>query len=171
VVSFLLAFPPKSYTHSSSPRACYVPCPSHPPWRGHSNYTWRRVQVMKILITQFSRTSCHFIPRRSKYSPQRPFKTCQRINVLPDDIYCQLFLLWLVSETVRTCYVPRTLRLFTITSCSGYPELSSRSGIIALRYMCMPCLWSLFLSCVKQQCSRSAKSISQLINFTFYGNN
>jgi hypothetical protein len=23
-----------------------MPCPSHPPWLDHSNYTWRRVQVM-----------------------------------------------------------------------------------------------------------------------------
>jgi hypothetical protein len=27
-----------------------MPCPSHPPWLDHSNYTWRRVQVMKLLI-------------------------------------------------------------------------------------------------------------------------
>jgi hypothetical protein len=27
----------------------------------HSNYSWRRVQVMKLLIMQFSRTSCNFI--------------------------------------------------------------------------------------------------------------
>jgi hypothetical protein len=25
-------------------------CPSHPPWLDHSNYTWRRVQVMKLLF-------------------------------------------------------------------------------------------------------------------------
>jgi hypothetical protein len=28
----------------------YMPCPSHPPSLDHSNYTWRRVQVMKLLI-------------------------------------------------------------------------------------------------------------------------
>jgi hypothetical protein len=22
------------------PHSCYMPCPSHPPWRDHSNYTW-----------------------------------------------------------------------------------------------------------------------------------
>jgi hypothetical protein len=43
------------------PHSCYVPCPSHPPCLDHSNYTWRRVQVMKLLIMQFSPTSCHFI--------------------------------------------------------------------------------------------------------------
>jgi hypothetical protein len=40
---------------------CYTPCPSHPPWLDHSNYTWRRVQVMKLVVMQFSPTSCHFI--------------------------------------------------------------------------------------------------------------
>jgi hypothetical protein len=47
-------------------------CPCHPPWLDYSNYTWRRVQVMKFLIKQFSPTSCHFIPLWSKYSSQHP---------------------------------------------------------------------------------------------------
>jgi hypothetical protein len=46
---------------------------SHPSWLDHSNYTWRRVQVMKLLIMQFSPPSCHFISLWSKYSPQYPF--------------------------------------------------------------------------------------------------
>jgi hypothetical protein len=29
-----------------------MPCPSHPPWLDHSNYTWWRVQVMKFFITE-----------------------------------------------------------------------------------------------------------------------
>jgi hypothetical protein len=33
-----------------------MPCPSHPPWLDHSNYTWRRVQVMKLLIKQIKRS-------------------------------------------------------------------------------------------------------------------
>jgi hypothetical protein len=28
-----------------------MPCSSHPPLLEHSDYTWRRVQVMKFLIT------------------------------------------------------------------------------------------------------------------------
>jgi hypothetical protein len=31
-----------------------MPCTSHPHWFDHSNYIWRRVQVMKLLIMQFS---------------------------------------------------------------------------------------------------------------------
>jgi hypothetical protein len=35
-----------------------------PPWLDHFNYTWRRVQVMKRLIMQFSPTSGRFISLR-----------------------------------------------------------------------------------------------------------
>jgi hypothetical protein len=52
--------------------SCYIPYSSHPPSSDHSNYTWRRVQVMKLLITQFSQTSYHLIRLQSKYSPQHP---------------------------------------------------------------------------------------------------
>jgi hypothetical protein len=34
------------------PHSCYMPCPFHPPWLDHSNYTWRRVHVMKLLVMQ-----------------------------------------------------------------------------------------------------------------------
>jgi hypothetical protein len=33
------------------PHSCYMPRPSHPSWLDYSNYTWRRVQVMKFLRT------------------------------------------------------------------------------------------------------------------------
>jgi hypothetical protein len=71
VVSFLLAFQPKSYMHSSYPHSCYMPCQYHL-LLDHFNYTWRRVHVMKLLIMQFSPTSSHFISLQSKYSPQHP---------------------------------------------------------------------------------------------------
>jgi hypothetical protein len=71
VVFFLLAFPSKSYVHLFSPHSCYIPYPSLP-WLDYSNYTWRRVQVMKLLIIQCCPTSCHFISLWSKYSPQHP---------------------------------------------------------------------------------------------------
>jgi hypothetical protein len=42
-----------------------LPCPSHPPWLDHSNYTWRRGQVMKLpnilLNTLFSNTLSLFL--------------------------------------------------------------------------------------------------------------
>jgi hypothetical protein len=46
--------------------------PSHPPLLDYSNYTWRRVQITKLLIIQFSPFTLHLIPLRSKYPPQHP---------------------------------------------------------------------------------------------------
>jgi hypothetical protein len=70
--------------HSSSLHSCYMPCPSHPPWLDHFNYTWLRVQITKLLIMQFSPTSRHF-SLRSKYSPQHPVlkhpSLCSSLNV------------------------------------------------------------------------------------------
>jgi hypothetical protein len=40
----------------------------HPPCLNHFNYTWRSISVMKLLAMQPSPTSCHFMPRGSKYS-------------------------------------------------------------------------------------------------------
>jgi hypothetical protein len=48
--SFPLVFPPIIYMSSSSPHSCYMPCPSHPPQLDYSNYTWRRVQITKLLV-------------------------------------------------------------------------------------------------------------------------
>jgi hypothetical protein len=60
-----------------------MPSPSHPSLLGHSNYIWRRVQVMKLLITRFSQISRHFISLRSKYSPQHPVLKHLRSMFLP----------------------------------------------------------------------------------------
>jgi hypothetical protein len=52
--------------------SCYMTRPSHPPRRDYSNYTWRRVQITKLLVMQFSPFSRHLFPLRSKYPPQHP---------------------------------------------------------------------------------------------------
>jgi hypothetical protein len=93
-------FPTKSYNHSSSSHACYMACLSHPPWLNF-NYTWRAVQIMKLLILQFSPASHYSVPLWPKHSPQqfsntsslysslnfrkhvsRPYKTAGKIIVL-----------------------------------------------------------------------------------------
>jgi hypothetical protein len=71
VVTFHLAFPLITHIRSSSPK-CNMACPSHHPWLDHSSCTWRRVQVMKLLIMLLSPTSYHFTSLGSKYSPQHP---------------------------------------------------------------------------------------------------
>jgi hypothetical protein len=40
-----------------------MPCPSHPPWLGHSNYTCRRVQVQVRGFLNISVTSLFFTVR------------------------------------------------------------------------------------------------------------
>jgi hypothetical protein len=46
------------YAHLFAPFVLHA-LPSHPLWLDHSNYTWRRVQVMKFLIMHFSPISRH----------------------------------------------------------------------------------------------------------------
>jgi hypothetical protein len=86
VAFFIPALPQKSYMQASPPPSCYMPCPSHSHWLRHSNYTWRRVQVMKRLIMQFPPTSCRLIRVWSKYSPQYPFLKHPQPTFL---LYCQ----------------------------------------------------------------------------------
>jgi hypothetical protein len=64
------AFPPITYTRSSSSPFVLYARPSHPPRLDYSNYTLRRVQITKLLIMQFSSFSRHLIPLQSKYPPQ-----------------------------------------------------------------------------------------------------
>jgi hypothetical protein len=58
-------FPIKILYVSSSPHACYIFFPSHPPSLDNSNCTWWKIQVTKILIMRVFSTSYHFIPLRS----------------------------------------------------------------------------------------------------------
>jgi hypothetical protein len=66
------------------------------------NCTWRRLQVMKLLIMHFSPTTCHFIPLRSKYSPQHPVlkhpqnsRTCTEQNhISVSSSRCTWWTLW-----------------------------------------------------------------------------
>jgi hypothetical protein len=51
-------------------------CPSHPPWFGHSNYIWRRAQVMKLLAMRFLWSLYHFISLRSKFPAQLLTTVC-----------------------------------------------------------------------------------------------
>jgi len=54
--------------------ACHKPKPLHPPSFGCSTHIsiWPGVQVMKLLIMQFSVLSYHLYPPGSKYVPQHP---------------------------------------------------------------------------------------------------
>jgi hypothetical protein len=53
---------------------CYLPSQSHSPWFECTNIWWsiQLMKLMKLLITQSSPAFHHFLPLRSKYSPQHP---------------------------------------------------------------------------------------------------
>jgi hypothetical protein len=63
--------------------SCYMPCTSYHHWLENFNYTWRKVQVMKLFIMQFSPTSHHFIYLWLKYSTKHPILKHAQSMLLP----------------------------------------------------------------------------------------
>jgi hypothetical protein len=76
MVSFPLAFPPITYTLSSSLPFVQHAQPSHSPRLDYSNYTWRRVQIIKLLVMQFFPFSRYVFPPWSKYHSQHVRRFC-----------------------------------------------------------------------------------------------
>jgi hypothetical protein len=81
-IYFNIIFPPKFLSFRLShhnplcipllSQVCYMLCPSQTAWLDHSNYTWRRVQAMKLLTVQLCPASRHLISLLSRYSTQHP---------------------------------------------------------------------------------------------------
>jgi hypothetical protein len=98
-----------SYMHSSCLHLCYMPCLSHPPWLDHSNYTWRRAQVMKFLIMQFSLTSRHFLSLLLSTLFSNTLSLCSSLIMRPSfapaiALVCyRAFNMWLHLSTVWNC--------------------------------------------------------------------
>jgi hypothetical protein len=72
LVSFSLAFLLTTCTCWYSLHSFHMQRPSHPPRVYYSKYTWRGVQIMKLLVMQFSLSSRHFVLLRSKHPLQHP---------------------------------------------------------------------------------------------------
>jgi hypothetical protein len=90
VVSFPLDFSPITSTSFSSPprHSCYKSCPSHPPRLDYPNYTWRRVQITKLLIWSFRYSlmlflKCLLAPRLTLFrlSPFISHGSCSHCNL------------------------------------------------------------------------------------------
>jgi hypothetical protein len=58
-----------------------MPRPSHQGRLDDSKYTWRRVQITKLLVMQFWPTSSHLISLGSQYPPRNMFHFPQRYLV------------------------------------------------------------------------------------------
>jgi hypothetical protein len=125
VVSILLAFPSACLF---SPHSGYKPRPSHLPSVDYSNYTWRRVQIMKLLVMQVSSTlrsphptsvqifssalcsqapSVYVPPVMSRDQVSHPYRTTGEIIVL----YILMFTFFDTDEKTGfqlTCYIRKT---------------------------------------------------------------
>jgi hypothetical protein len=75
VVSFFQVSPPESCVHSLVPTTCHMPSPPHLYSVGHRNIIWHGVQVMNLLVIQFSPVFCHFLSLSPRYFPQHPILT------------------------------------------------------------------------------------------------
>jgi len=67
---------------SHLPHACYTSPISSSLFDHPNNIQWS-AQLMKLLITQYSSPSRHFLPLRSKYSPQHPVLKHPQSMLLP----------------------------------------------------------------------------------------
>ena len=72
---FYSVLPTKNPVYTSPcPHTCYMPRPSHSARFDHPNHIWWAVQIIKLLIMQFTPLPCYFVPLRPKYLPQ-PFES------------------------------------------------------------------------------------------------
>ena len=72
VVSFPQDSPPKPVCTSPLTHTRYMPRPSHSSRVDHPNNIWWVVQIIKLLIMQFSPLPCYLVPPIPKYSFQHP---------------------------------------------------------------------------------------------------
>jgi hypothetical protein len=73
------------------PYSFYMPCSAHSPWLDNSNYTWRRVPVMKLLMMQL-------LEHAVKYTP---WKKIFKISTLRPQNQCKLFICRNVKPSLR----------------------------------------------------------------------
>jgi hypothetical protein len=151
---FLSGFPGKIlYAFLYSPFVLHaLPCQLR--WLDHCNYTWRRIQVVKLLVMQFAPNYYHFIHLRSKYSPQHPVLKypqstflCERLSFTPIQSYRQNYSFVYFNFTMVTM---KNLIFWDTTQCSltevyrrfGKSVLSSYEDSKSKRRFCL--LYSLF---------------------------
>jgi hypothetical protein len=99
---------------------CYIPYSSHPPSQYFSNYIWRSVQVMKLLIPQFSPG-----PHGSRCASQHTLKSCGWKLKMPR-IWASGNYFWRINCTEQVGLAVRR-RVFgsNLVVISGHPKFVS----------------------------------------------
>ena len=69
MVSFFQVSTPEPCMHSLVPTTCHIPSPPHLYSVGHHNIIWHGVQIMNLLVIQFSPVFCHFLSLNHRYFP------------------------------------------------------------------------------------------------------
>ena len=75
-------FPTRSL-YTPLPHMLYMPHPSHSSRLNHPNNIWWVVQIIKLLIMQFSPLPCYLVTLRPKYSPQHHILKHPQTTFLP----------------------------------------------------------------------------------------
>jgi hypothetical protein len=80
-----------------------MPHPYHSPWFVHSNYIWRKVKVMKLLIIQIFPASYYYSLLGSKYLPRRPL--CLPVKFIVSWFLLLISLNYITDRWWQTLYV------------------------------------------------------------------
>jgi hypothetical protein len=107
------------------PHSCYMPCPYHPPWVDHCNYTWRSVKFMALLITKYSPTpaiSSFLRSGRSLHSKRFLVFSCIRLWVDPRAI---VRLEWLGELKISNDQIGN--RICDLPACCVMPQATTLS--------------------------------------------
>jgi hypothetical protein len=165
MVSFLLLFIPVTYKRSSPHLRCTPRLP-HPLRLDNPNDTWRKLQVMKLFVMQFSPPSRHFIPLRCKYSPQHPvldtINLCSSLNVRD-----------LVSHTYRTTgkiiYSPLCSIIFNFSTAEDKTEGSGLNGSMHYQNSMSSWIEIWFLTVIPKYLNRDTEMRTRNRNVIFLG--
>ena len=126
----------------SYPHTCYMPCPFYSSWFYYPNGIWWRVQIIKLLVMQFSPLPCYLVP----LSPNIILSTLFSNTLILYDIFSTL------HHSLELFHQPNLMHnfLYSLTICllNYYPRhVSSINMPIFRRKNCIHTASCIFALC------------------------